>query len=143
MESFLGSRQTPEVAGGAQESPASLAASVCRRPAPRRFERTSHTAPCHEGRAREPKTPCRRNRDAGAVPHCSSLRHSGLRLQATERLLLNQQRCRDSWPPEENNSIRGRGLITQSFCMIKFYLSIKEIENTSDRHQRGRESAPC
>ena len=28
----------------------------------------------------------------------------------------------DSWPPEEKNSIRGqrRGLITQSFCAIKF-----------------------
>ena len=30
---------------------------------------------------------------------------------------------RDSWPPEETNSIRGqrRGLISQSFCVIKFY----------------------
>ena len=30
---------------------------------------------------------------------------------------------RDSWPPEEKNSIRGqrRGLIAQSFCVIKFY----------------------
>ena len=29
----------------------------------------------------------------------------------------------DSWPPEEKNSIRGqrRGLIVQSFCVIKFY----------------------
>ena len=29
----------------------------------------------------------------------------------------------DSWPPEEKNSIRGQrwGLITQSFCVIKFY----------------------
>ena len=33
------------------------------------------------------------------------------------------QRCRDSWPPEEKNSIRGQtwGLIAQSFCVIKFY----------------------
>ena len=32
------------------------------------------------------------------------------------------QRRQDSWPPEEKNSIRGqrRGLITQSFCVIKF-----------------------
>ena len=32
-------------------------------------------------------------------------------------------RHRDSWPPEEKNSIRGqrRGLIAQSFCVIKFY----------------------
>ena len=30
---------------------------------------------------------------------------------------------RDYWPPEEKNSIRGqrRGLIAQSFCVIKFY----------------------
>ena len=33
------------------------------------------------------------------------------------------QRHWDSWPPEEKNSIRGqrRGLIAQSFCVIKFY----------------------
>ena len=33
-----------------------------------------------------------------------------------------ESRCQDSWPPEEN-SIRGqrRGLISQSFCVIKFY----------------------
>ena len=33
------------------------------------------------------------------------------------------QRRRDSWPPEEKNSIQGqrRGLIAQSFCVIKFY----------------------
>ena len=33
------------------------------------------------------------------------------------------RRHRDSWPLEEKNSIRGqrRGLITQSFCVIKFY----------------------
>ena len=39
-----------------------------------------------------------------------------------ERLLLSQIH-RDSWPPEEKNSIRGqrRGLIAQSFCVIKFY----------------------
>ena len=41
---------------------------------------------------------------------------------------------RDSWPPEEKNSIQGqrRGLITQSFCVITFYSSIKEIEKASD-----------
>ena len=52
----------------------------------------------------------------------------------SERLLLNMQRCWDSWPPEEKNSIWGqrRGLITQSFCIIKFYWSIKEIEKASD-----------
>ena len=34
-----------------------------------------------------------------------------------------ESRRRDSWPPEEKNSIRGqrRGLIAQSFCVIKFY----------------------
>ena len=40
-----------------------------------------------------------------------------------ERLLLNHERCWDSWPPEDKNSISGqrRGLIAQSFCVIKFY----------------------
>ena len=40
----------------------------------------------------------------------------------SERLLLNVK-TRDSWPPEETNSIRGqrRGWIAQSFCVIKFY----------------------
>ena len=39
-----------------------------------------------------------------------------------ERLLLNHERCRDSWPLEKN-SIWGQrqGLIAQSFCVIKFY----------------------
>ena len=51
-----------------------------------------------------------------------------------ERLLLNHERHQDSWPPEEKNSIQGQrqGLIAQSFCVIKFYLSIKEIEKASD-----------
>ena len=42
---------------------------------------------------------------------------------ASERLLLNHVNTQGSWPPEEKNSIRGqrRGLITQSFCVIKFY----------------------
>jgi len=33
------------------------------------------------------------------------------------------RRHRDSWPPEEKNSIQGqrRGLIAQSFCVTKFY----------------------
>ena len=32
------------------------------------------------------------------------------------------QRCQDSWPLEEKNSIQGQrwGLVTQSFCVIKF-----------------------
>ena len=40
----------------------------------------------------------------------------------------------DSWPLEEKNSIQGqrRGLIAQSFCVIKFYYGIKEIEKASD-----------
>ena len=40
-----------------------------------------------------------------------------------ERLLLNHEKRRDSWPPEKKNSIRGqrRGLIAQSFCVTKFY----------------------
>ena len=40
-----------------------------------------------------------------------------------ERLLLNHQRRWDSWPPEEKNSTLGQrqDLITQSFCVIKFY----------------------
>ena len=40
-----------------------------------------------------------------------------------ERLLLNHERLQDSWPSEEKNSIWGQrqGLITQSFCVIKFY----------------------
>ena len=39
-----------------------------------------------------------------------------------ERLLLNDK-TRDSWPPEETNSIQGQrqGWITQSFYAIKFY----------------------
>ena len=41
----------------------------------------------------------------------------------TERLLLNHQRCHDSWPPEEKNSIWDQwwGLMAQRFCVIKFY----------------------
>ena len=40
-----------------------------------------------------------------------------------ERLLLNQERHQDTWPPEEKNSIWGQrqGLISQSFCAIEFY----------------------
>ena len=43
-------------------------------------------------------------------------------IHETERLLLNHERHRDSWPPEEKNSIRGqrRGLMAQSFCVIQF-----------------------
>ena len=44
------------------------------------------------------------------------------------------KRHQDSWPPEEKNSIWGQrqGLIAQSFCVIKFYQSIKGIEKASD-----------
>ena len=44
-------------------------------------------------------------------------------LQGCERLLLNNERCQDSWLLEEKNSIWGqrRDLITQSFCVIEFY----------------------
>ena len=55
------------------------------------------------------------------------------------------KRCWDSWPPEEKNSIRGqrRGLIAQSFCVIKFYQSIKEIEKASDIGiRRGQKEYP-
>ena len=66
---------------------------------------------------------------------CFSVTNSCLTLcDPIERLLLNHQRRQDSWPPEEKNSILGqrRGLITQSFCIIKFYLSIKDIEKAFD-----------
>ena len=51
------------------------------------------------------------------------------------------QRRRDSWLPEEKNSIQGCrwGLIAQSFCVIKFYQSIKEIEKASDIGIRRRQ----
>ena len=58
-----------------------------------------------------------------------------------ERLFLSCERCGDSWPPEERNSIwdQRRGLIAQSFCVIKFYLSVEEIEKASDiDFQRGQ-----
>ena len=50
-----------------------------------------------------------------------------------ERLLLNHERSRDSWPLYEKNSIRGQrgGFISQSCCVIKFHSSIKEIEKFS------------
>ena len=39
-----------------------------------------------------------------------------------ERLLLNHKRCWDSWPPKKNSIWDQRwGLISQSFCVIKFY----------------------
>ena len=43
-------------------------------------------------------------------------------LLSSERLLLNHERCQDSWPPEKN-SIRGQrqGLIAQSFCAVELY----------------------
>ena len=51
------------------------------------------------------------------------------------------KRRRDSWPLEEKNSIQGqkRGLIAQSFCVIKFYSSIKELEKASDIGIRRRQ----
>ena len=41
----------------------------------------------------------------------------------SEKLLLSRERRQDSWQPEGKNSIQGhwRGLITQSFSVIKFY----------------------
>ena len=51
----------------------------------------------------------------------------------------------DSWPPDEKNSIWGQrqGLITQSFCAIEFYSSIKGIEKVSDIDiRRGQEEHP-
>ena len=38
-----------------------------------------------------------------------------------------------SWPLEEGNSIRGQwqGLIAQSFCVMKFYWCVKEINKAS------------
>ena len=62
-----------------------------------------------------------------------------------ERLWLNEKRHRDSWPPEEKNSIRGQrwGLMAQSFCVVKFSSSIKEIEKASDIGiRRGQKSTP-
>ena len=62
-----------------------------------------------------------------------------------EKLLLNRERRHDSWPLEEKNSIRGqrRGLIAQSFCVIKFYSSIKGIEKASDIDiRRGQKEYP-
>ena len=54
------------------------------------------------------------------------LQYFGHLMRRTERLLLihtKTPRHRDSWPPEEKNSIRGQrpGLIAQNFCVIKFY----------------------
>ena len=56
----------------------------------------------------------------------SGMRGPSFRSQTSpqdERLLLSRERLRDSWPLEEKNSIRGqwRSLITQNFCVIKFY----------------------
>ena len=62
----------------------------------------------------------------------------------SERLLLNHERCQDSWPLEEN-SIWGQrwGFITQTFCVIKFYSSIKGIEKASDIDiRRGQKDWP-
>ena len=44
-----------------------------------------------------------------------------------ERLLLNHERCRDSWPLEEKNSVQGQkqGLIAESFC-VKVLLKCKK-----------------
>ena len=67
-----------------------------------------------------------RERLTGPCVHSSCLRVKGC--------CWIMQRCWGSWPPEEKNSIRGqrRGLMAQSFCVKKFYLSIKEIEKASD-----------
>ena len=57
-----------------------------------------------------------------------------------ESLLLNYKSWY-FWILEETNSIQGRrqGWIAQSFCVIKFYESIKEIENASDIGIRRRQ----
>ena len=68
-----------------------------------------------------------------------------LSLHDTERFLPNHERCQDSWPPEEKNSIWGQrwGLIAQNFCVIKFYWSIKDIEKASDIDiRRGQKEYP-
>ena len=54
--------------------------------------------------------------------HISHIAGRFFTIWATERLLLNHERHRDSWPLEEKNSIWGqrRGLIAQSFCVIIF-----------------------
>ena len=55
------------------------------------------------------------------------------------------KRCRDLWPSKEKNSIQGqrRGLIAQSFYIIKFYYSLKEIEKASDIGiRRGQKEYP-
>ena len=60
-------------------------------------------------------------------------------------VLLKHERHWDSWAPEEKNSIKGqrRGLITQSFCVIKFRLSMKGIEKASDIDiRRGQKECP-
>ena len=51
-----------------------------------------------------------------------------------ERLLLNHANTPGFLAPggEEFNPGPDRGLIAPSFCVIKFYLSIKEIEKASD-----------
>ena len=60
-------------------------------------------------------------------PTSSSTPHQAVFIQSSaldaERLLLSHERCRDSWPPGEKNSIRGQrqSLIAQSFCVIEFY----------------------
>ena len=62
-------------------------------------------------------------------------------MHASETLLLNHEKHRDSWPLEERNSIRG--LIPHSFCVIKFYESIKDIEKASDIDiRRGQKEYP-
>ena len=63
-----------------------------------------------------------------------------------ERLLLSREQCRVSWPLEGRNSIQGQWyvLIAQSFCVIKFYQSIKEIEKASAIEiRRGQKGCPC
>ena len=47
----------------------------------------------------------------------------------SERLLLSNERCWDSWPLEERDSVRDQwwGLITQSFCVIKFSVQFSSV----------------
>ena len=58
---------------------------------------------------------------------------------------MSHEQYQDSCPPEEENLIWGqwRGLISQSFCVIKFYSSIKEIMKTSDVDiRKGQKECP-
>ena len=75
-------------------------------------------------------------------PNCPPDNHKFI--SYIERLLLNTRRCRDSWLPEEKNSILGQrwGLITQSFCAIEFLKYKRDRESFWHRHQKGQKEYP-